>query len=503
MTKPHAGKGVNKPTIYGKVRSLRSFCPEMPIHGIVKGLRRGRPQEGNALMSKQSYFGQRLGFLRSFGHLSFWLHGLLLCLQLSGIDTAAVLWGQSRPGPVLRLAYRHYAGQKYRIVAQVDEQVFRNRKLIYNTQILNRIAIAVESMNGLNAILDVNYQVSEEAENGRFFSWTKENNSQFELSPQGQYLNVGPNDLTPSLRNVPSFPARELEPGDGWSAPGSEVQDLREVFGLPVELRFNFDVNYMYRGEETFQGRKLQHITLFYNIAEDVSKQLPTSLQPRFSHGSPQRYSRQSRRQDGQKMRDIPRSVRAQHNIELYWDSRQGLPVFQKEDFEVAYLLQNGEEVKFRGRSRGDINIAETMKHQDMKRELERELQQAGIRAEVKQNDKGLSISIDSINFYPDSKRMLPGEERKLQRISRILQKYPERDIQVSGHTADLGQAAQQQKLSQARAATVGQYLIDRGVRSREQVVIRGMGATQPIANNSTEQGRKKNRRVEITLLEN
>ncbi len=397
----------------------------------------------------------------------------------------SALWAQEQGS--VRLAYNHYSGQKYHIVAQVDEQVLRNRKVIYRTTILNRIAVSVKAMRGPNALLDVHYQVSEQASNGAFFSRAEERSSQFEMSPQGLYLNIGPRMTLPSLRNVPSFPNRELRVGEGWRAPASEVQDLSLVFGIPTELHFAFIVDYIYRGQKFLQGRKLKHITLFYLINKDVSQQLS-----QFTN------SPYSRRQQ-----DIPRAVRAEHNIDLYWDSERGLPVFQKEDFQISYLLQSGDEIAFSGRSRGKIIEAEPMKRRDIQQELEQGLRDAGIAAELQQNDKGISISIDSINFYPNSERMLAGEERKLQQISKILQKYPNRDILVTGHTANWGSAEQQQTLSENRAATVGQYFIDNQIRNREQIVIRGKGGTEPIASNSNEQGRKRNRRVEITLLEN
>ena len=377
----------------------------------------------------------------------------------------------------LRFRYQHYKGQQYRIIAQVDEQVLRNRKRIYNTQILNRIAVKVDAMAGQNAQLAVQYQISEQA--GRFFSWARESETRFEMSPLGSYQNLPPGASLPSLRNVPSFPDRELRPGEGWRTQGTELQDLSTVFGHPITLRFDFPVDYLYRGKEFRQGRKLDRVTIMYSYSKDVSRQLGTA--PRET--------------------DIPRSVKARHSIELYWDSELGLPAFQAEEFSVAYLMQSGDEVEFRGRSRGKIERTEPMP--DIQQNMKRELEKAGIAAQVERNDKGISISLNSINFRPNSDQILPDEERKLAQISRILQKYPSRDILVTGHTADWGKQKAQQQLSEERAAAVAEFLIQGRLRSREQIVIRGAGATQPIASNKTEEGRRQNRRVEITLLEN
>ena len=80
---------------------------------------------------------------------------------------------------------------------------------------------------------------------------------------------------------------------------------------------------------------------------------------------------------------------------------------------------------------------------------------------------------------------------------------YPERDILITGYTALAGTEEGRQRLSEERAAAVGQYLLDLGARSRDHMVYRGMGAKDPIADNSTPEGMRKNRRVEITIMEN
>jgi outer membrane protein OmpA-like peptidoglycan-associated protein len=58
-------------------------------------------------------------------------------------------------------------------------------------------------------------------------------------------------------------------------------------------------------------------------------------------------------------------------------------------------------------------------------------------------------------------------------------------------------------QLSLDRATAVGEYLLSRNVRTADRMVIRGYGAERPIADNSTEEGMRRNRRVEIILLEN
>jgi outer membrane protein OmpA-like peptidoglycan-associated protein len=98
---------------------------------------------------------------------------------------------------------------------------------------------------------------------------------------------------------------------------------------------------------------------------------------------------------------------------------------------------------------------------------------------------------------------MLEGERAKLDRIAEILKRYPDRDIMIGGHTALAGTAEGRMQLSIDRAKAVADYFLSKNVRTADRVVVRGYGAERPIADNKTEEGKRKNRRVEITILEN
>jgi outer membrane protein OmpA-like peptidoglycan-associated protein len=112
-------------------------------------------------------------------------------------------------------------------------------------------------------------------------------------------------------------------------------------------------------------------------------------------------------------------------------------------------------------------------------------------------------ISLENIQFDPDSAVLRPEERPKLDRIAEILSRYPDRDILVGGHTALAGTAEGRMQLSIERAASVAEYLLGKNVRSPDRVVIRGYGAERPVADNRTVEGMEKNRRVEIVILEN
>jgi outer membrane protein OmpA-like peptidoglycan-associated protein len=87
-----------------------------------------------------------------------------------------------------------------------------------------------------------------------------------------------------------------------------------------------------------------------------------------------------------------------------------------------------------------------------------------------------------------------------LNSVGKVLIKFEKTAIKVSGHSDSTGDATKNQTLSEERAASVGQYLIGRGVKSG-RVQTTGYGSRYPIGSNSTGSGREQNRRVELELL--
>jgi outer membrane protein OmpA-like peptidoglycan-associated protein len=121
-------------------------------------------------------------------------------------------------------------------------------------------------------------------------------------------------------------------------------------------------------------------------------------------------------------------------------------------------------------------------------------------RAEV--SDEGVRISFSNIHFVADSAEWLPEEAAKLAEIAEILKKIKERRILVAGHTANAASARDLKELSLERAEAVKNYLVENKVRAAREVFTAGYGAERPVADNETDEGMAKNRRVEITILE-
>jgi OOP family OmpA-OmpF porin len=97
---------------------------------------------------------------------------------------------------------------------------------------------------------------------------------------------------------------------------------------------------------------------------------------------------------------------------------------------------------------------------------------------------------------------ILPDSHGLLNEVAQVLKQHPRiRRIEVAGHTDSRGTRAANQKLSENRAKSVWAFLVKAGI-DPARMVHKGYGQDRPIADNATEEGREKNRRVEFNILE-
>ncbi len=116
------------------------------------------------------------------------------------------------------------------------------------------------------------------------------------------------------------------------------------------------------------------------------------------------------------------------------------------------------------------------------------------------QTDRGLQFTLNTVLFKVDKASLLPAGQRKVNEFSEVIQQSSNRMVLIAGHTDSTGGEAYNENLSERRAYSVRDALIADGVDS-ERLIVSAFGEKQPIASNATALGRKKNRRVEITLL--
>ncbi|HET6450433.1 MAG TPA: OmpA family protein [Spirochaetia bacterium] len=396
------------------------------------------------------------------------------------LSVAALFAAVGLQADVFRFGYTK--GEKYRIVSQVHESVYVNGRFSHDSDILDRISVSVTDTRGDAGNHDALFQTSERAYGSQdVYEWSEEYTSQFWRDARGAYT-VDPSLFMPTVRDVPLFPEGDLKPGDSWTAPGSETHDFRANFGMSAPFSFPIAVRYGYLRNEDHEGTASAVFSIDYEIFHRVTTP-PT--------GPARRY---------------PVRVSGESHQTFWWDLAGRRPLYDKESFDFVFTLDSGDEVEFVGTSEGRLVAAEPLDRSKTAGDIQQQLDQQKVPdVTVAPTDEGVTITLENVNFPPNSDQLLPAEQDKLRRIADILKKYPDRDIAVSGFTARAPGYTEEdyQALSEKRARAAAEYLLSQGARRADQVTVRGRGAEAPIGDNSTEEGRRRNRRVEITILEN
>ena len=112
----------------------------------------------------------------------------------------------------------------------------------------------------------------------------------------------------------------------------------------------------------------------------------------------------------------------------------------------------------------------------------------------------GNSVVLRNVFFQTDSYDLLGQSRIELDRLVLFLEQNPDVAVEIGGHTDNIGSAGYNDELSEKRALSVWQYLINAGI-TKNRLSYRGYGMSQPIADNQTEEGRSKNRRTEFKII--
>jgi outer membrane protein OmpA-like peptidoglycan-associated protein len=118
---------------------------------------------------------------------------------------------------------------------------------------------------------------------------------------------------------------------------------------------------------------------------------------------------------------------------------------------------------------------------------------------QTRDSARGLIVSMSDVLFDTGQYSLKPGAREKLAKVAGILLAYPGLNIEVGGYTDNVGGDDMNQKLSENRASSVRDYLVQEGVTTNS-VSARGFGNTLPVASNDSSAGRQQNRRVELLV---
>ena len=397
------------------------------------------------------------------------------------ILSAAFFYAGTIPSLAENFAFKYKAGHSYRILSTVTEEVLLNGKKLADAFIVNRISVTEKkTYDDGSADIEAHFMTTENsARKGEAprYVWGEEYESFFNRGRLGQYR-IAEDAFMPVVRDVPVFTGKDVQVGDTWTAAGEEAHDLRVNFGLQKPFKVPFTAAYTYKGTEQVNGKTLHVISVTYNL---------------FFESPPSAGS----------TRNLPRTTTGHSEQTLYWDNERGCPDHYHERFRIVIETIAGDKLEFTGKAQAKTETLENLTESGTAERIQNKIREMGIEdTEVRAAEKGITISLENIQFEAESAVLTEKEAAKLRKISEILADFPEYDLLISGHTALAGTAAGRQRLSEQRAGAVADYLAETGVKSRERMFTKGFGAQVPVAPNTTEKGKARNRRVEITILD-
>ncbi|AEF81161.1 OmpA family protein [Leadbettera azotonutricia] len=275
----------------------------------------------------------------------------------------------------------------------------------------------------------------------------------------------------PHLRGFPAFPKEKLIPSDKWTAPGSRALDPLNQ-GQPALIPFIAE--YQYLGTELYKDVPVYRIAAKYAL----------------------RYQGPSEN-DEENFRPPDFKVQGTHLVDILLRVSDGLLMMMRDNLDETYTWPGGVSIRFRGftltfgQSKIPFNPEPAIAFLKTERKD----------IEVNTVPEGIRLTIKDIRFAPDSDAFLPEEQPRLDSIAQTLKQIPDRTILVEGHTAAVGRPDGELELSVQRAQRMVEELTRRGLGA-DRFIYKGWGGAKPLGDNATNEGRRLNRRVEITILE-
>lgn len=381
----------------------------------------------------------------------------------------------------VQFEFKYKKNDRYRILSTVNEDVFINGEKSHHALIVNRVTARVtetdETGGGITECTFMTTEDSTGSRTGAKFSYGEEYKSVFHRTKNGIYT-ISDEYFMPTVRDVPVFPDKKLSPGDKWTARGHEAHDLRRIFGLETPYKVPFIAEYEYLGKA--EEGNLHVFKVKYNMKMRVPQnQIPQT-------------------------EDYPVAMNGFSDETVFWDLEKGAIDHYSENFRIIMETATGAVLEFSGTAQAEVTEFERTATEENLSAVQKKVSDMGIQnVTVSKGEKGLTLSLEDIKFQADSAELLDSEKMKLEQIAQILEAWSENDILVTGHTALAGTAKMRQELSEQRARAVADYMILLGVRDRFHIFTQGFGATRPVAPNTTEEGKARNRRVEITIMDN
>ncbi len=354
-----------------------------------------------------------------------------------------------------------------KIAVRANYKIYINNKYqgLYTKEYKAILNINKSNIFNFNGIL---FKLDKILKNGIHTGYKVNNieNIIFSIDKNGVFIEE--NNIFPLIQGALYFP-ENLDIEKPYSNNGKAIINIEnEDFLLPIKITT------LYSGKEKLWGETYESFTStysYYDIPEEIKEKI--------------------------------KEAKGIHKLKIYFDNNKGMPVYIEDHFTEEFYL-NEKNIKRSGFYLFFYTIVEEMN----KDEIIKDLTDDKIIAEkdkdyikIEKRKEGIALILENLLFKPNTSELLGSEYEKIDKIFEILSKIKNRTFLIIGHTALAGTYEEQMNLSLERAKVVAESLIKKGINP-EQILYTGKGATEPVAPNDTEENMRKNRRVEIIILE-
>lgn len=388
-----------------------------------------------------------------------------------------------------KFEFKYKNDDNFSLISTVEEDVRFNGRLNHHAQILSRVTERITKVdeNG-RGYIEGTFMTSEQSTGSGLsygtYKWGETFESNFWRDKNGRF-EIDEKYFMPVIRDLPIFPQNALKVGDEWTAEGYEAEDLRRGFNIQTPFKVPFTAKYKYeRDEKGISSDSSKTEKTFQVITAKYSLFYETPLQKNATS-------------------DYPVMTMGYSNRTIWWDNEKGQIDHYNEEFRIEMETYLGNKYSFIGTTSVEVSEFKRTATEENVKEVLQKVEDLGLEdISVTKTEKGLTISLENIQFLPDSAVLQDSEKEKIKKIAQILSEYEGNDLLIDGHTARAGSEQSCQILSEQRAETVANFLVNLGVREKKHVFTQGHGSKIPVASNKTERGKAKNRRVEITILD-
>lgn len=362
---------------------------------------------------------------------------------------------------------------KYRIIERSDYRIRVNGEYkghVYNE---NRGILSVHREDTGAFSVEGTFYVFEEITKGgtrRASKVDEINKTSFSLYSSGEMI-IDKSHTYPLLRSFPNFGNDSYKKGDKWLAFSDKV-----VLQNNTVTIFPVYCEYTYKGTGFYQGVEVHKIQAKYAV--------------RYNRG------------DDPDGNDNLMNISGTHDVSIIIEIETGRPILMRDNMREVHKFANGGSLEKTGFVLTFFKGIRGMEKGQLAEKLREELQKDFLDdIDIADSEEGLVLSLKQLHFLPDQAVILDEDKNLLDSIAESLKKIEERTFFVKGHTADVGSLESQISLSLSRAFVVVKELVNRGI-PEDRFLYTGLGGSEPLSSNETEEGRSRNRRVEIIILE-